>query len=154
MKARRAIAVAAATTIATTVGVIGAATASAATARAFCVNGTSACAIAEGGNAVFMPRYSTHPSAWLFNGAYHDGQIQQDGTGLCMQLDKNGGYIVIEAACNGANYQKWDPYYLNGSIVYASEYDESQCLTYNRDLARLDTVACTGAWYQNFPYPN
>lgn len=151
MKAKRAIAVAAAGTIAAAVAVIGADTASAATPRPFCVGGYNACAIAEGSNPVFMPYGAIHVTSWLYNGVGHNGQIQENGTGLCMQLNHNAGNLVIEAACNGASYQQWDPYYLNGSIVYASEWDYSQCLTYNRDNRWLDTVPCTGAWYQNFP---
>ena len=155
MKARRAIAVVAAVAIAaaTAIGVFSADAASAATGRAFCVNNSSICAFPEGGNAVAMLNAAgdPHTALWLFNGVNHNGQIQEDDTSLCMQLDANGGYIVIVAACNKASYQQWDPYLLNGSVVYASEWNESQCLTYNRDLNRLDTVTCTGAWYQNFP---
>lgn len=154
MKARRAIAAAAAIATAATIGVFSAGAASAATPRPFCVNNSSTCAFPEGASAVAM-LYSAgdpHTAQWLFNGVNHNGQIQEDGTGLCMQLDANGGYIVIVAACNGASYQKWDPYYFNGNVVYASEWNKSQCLTYNRDLVRLDTVTCNGAWYQNFDY--
>jgi hypothetical protein len=153
MKARRAIAAAAAVAIAATTGVFSADAASAATPRLFCVNNMPVCALPQGGNAVAMLIAGGNPNSalWLFNGINHDGQIQENGTSLCMQLDANGGYIVIEAPCNKASYQEWDPYLLNGSIVYGSEWDESQCLTYNRDLNRLDTVTCTGAWYQNFP---
>lgn len=153
MKTSRAIAAAAAVAIAATIGGFGADAASAATARPFCVNNSYTCAFPEGANAVAMlyAAGDPHTAQWLFNGVNHDGQIQEDGTGLCMQLDANGGYIVIVAACNGASYQKWDPYLLNGNVVYASEWNEGQCLTYNADHERLDTVACTGAWYQNFP---
>ena len=152
INARRATAVAVAAGAIAATGVIGAGTASAATPREFCVNNTSICAFPNGGSAVVMQEDSQGPNPlWLFNGADHSGQIQQAGTGLCMQLDANAGYLVIEAACNGASYQKWDPYLFNGSIVYASEWDETQCLTYNREHNRLDTVLCTGAWYQNFP---
>ena len=153
MKARRALAAAAAVAIAATIGVFSAGAASAATPRPFCVNNSYTCAFPEGGNPVAMlyAAGDPHIAEWLFNGVNHNGQIQEDNTGLCMQLDANGGYIVIVAACNGASYQKWDPYVLNGSVVYASEWDESQCLTYNANHERLDTVACTGAWYQNFP---
>jgi hypothetical protein len=154
MKARRAIAAAAAVAIAATIGVFSAGAAWAATSRPFCVNNSAFCAFPEGANAVAMLNTAgdPHVAQWLFNGVNHNGQIQENGTSLCMQLDANGGYIVIVAACNQASYQKWDPRLLNGSVVYASEWDESQCLTYNQDLERLDTVACTGAWYQNFHY--
>jgi hypothetical protein len=142
----------AASAIAAATGAIGADTASAATPRGFCVDNIFICADPNGGNAVQMLEASQSPAPlWLFNEVDHPGQIQQNGTSLCMQLDADGGYIVIEATCNGASYQKWDPYLLNGSVVYASEWDESECLTYNEDYARLDTVPCTGAWYQNFP---
>jgi hypothetical protein len=149
---RGAAAVALAGTIVAATGVISADTASAATPRDFCVNNTSVCAFPNGGSAVQMYEVSQDPNPlWLFNGVNHPGQIQQNGTSLCMQLDADAGHVVIEATCNGANYQKWNPYYIGGVVVYASEWDQTQCLTYNEDLSRLDTVACTGAWYQNFP---
>jgi len=45
-----------------------------------------------------------------------------------MQLDADGGYVV-----------------------YASERNGYYCLTYKAEHSWLDTVECTGAWYQNFP---
>jgi hypothetical protein len=154
MNARRAIAVAAAGGLAAATAVIGAGAASAVSARPFCVNNTSICAFPNGGSVIGMHEDSQGSNPlWLFNGVNHDGQIQQNGTGLCMQLDHDGGNIVIEAACNKASYQEWDPYVLDGYVVYESEWngDGAQCLTYNSDHNRLDTVACTDAWYQNFP---
>ena len=151
MKARQAIVVAVASAIVAATGVIGVGTASAATPREFCVNNSLICAFPEGGNAVAMLQTNKLDPLWLYNGVNHPGQIQQAATGLCMQLDHNAGNIIIEAACNKASYQEWNPYLLAGSVVYASVWDGSQCLTYNQDLSRLDTVDCTGAWYQNFP---
>lgn len=149
---RRAAAVALAVSAVAAAGVIGAGTASAATPREFCVNNSSICAFPNGGSAVQMYEDSQGPNPlWLFNGVGHPGQIQQNGTGLCMQLDADGGYIVIEAACNGASYQKWDPSAVNGYVVYASEWNANYCLTYNADLSRLDVVGCDDKWYQNFP---
>ncbi|HLK00863.1 MAG TPA: hypothetical protein VKU39_13275 [Streptosporangiaceae bacterium] len=98
--------------------------------------------------------FSSQASLWLFNGLNHPGQIQvwPPSPGLCMQLDHNAGNIIIVAACNGASYQKWSPELLNGNIVYRSQWDATQCLTYNQSRSILDTVTCNGAWYQNFPY--
>lgn len=146
MKARRALAVAATTVVAA------ADTASAVAARPFCVNNTFMCAFPDGSGVVQMLEDSRGPNPlWLFNGVNHPGQIQQNGAGLCMQLDHIDGNVVIEAACNGAGYRKWNPYYIGSVVVYASEWDQTQCLTFNQDLNRLDTVTCSGAWYQNFP---
>lgn len=153
MKATRTMAVAAAGAIAAATAVISAGPASAATPRMFCVNSGDVCASANGASAVQMIAFSSG-DFWLFNGLNHPGQIQLDGSSLCMQLDHNAGNIIIVAACNGASYQKWSPGFLNGNIVYRSQWDTTQCLTYNQNHSILDTVTCNGSWYQNFPYTN
>jgi hypothetical protein len=90
-------------------------------------------------------------ATWLYNGPSHGpGQIQQDGTGMCLQLDAAAGYTVIEAACNRASYQSWQAIAVSGGWAFRSQWNTSQCLTYNRERAWLDTVACDGQWYQTF----
>jgi hypothetical protein len=153
MNATRVIAAAAAIAIAAATAVIGADPAAAATPRNFCVDSQFICADYTGEYAQVAMEGNLNYT-WLFNGLDHPGQIQlATNLALCMQLDHAAGNLVIVAPCNGASYQGWSAQVINGAnIVYRSQWDPTQCLTYNRDHARLDTVTCNGAWYQNFPY--
>jgi hypothetical protein len=163
MKLRTIIPFAVAAVLALSTAVIGAGTAAAATPTLLCIRDTNTvplCAQPEGSSPVIMCEVTRKSGpdcpifkGWLYNGLNHPGQIQQNGTSLCMQLDHNAGNLVIEATCNGASYQKWAAFLAaNGMWSYYSMWDPTQCLTFNADLAELDTVTCNGAWYQQF-YP-
>jgi hypothetical protein len=82
------------------------------------------------------------------------GQIRQNGTDLCMQLDHIDSNRIIEATCDpsGPNYQEWLPVTTGSlSAVYYSKWDPSLCLTYNESASLLDAVTCNpGNWYQQF----
>jgi hypothetical protein len=129
--------------------VIGAGPASAALTGTLCIHGTAQCAVPNGSQAV---RMVFDPGVdWSWNDVTHPaGQIQQTGTSTCLQLDHQDGNIVIAARCNGATYQKWQTGWGGGGYTFRSTWDSSQCLTYNESKEILDTVACTGAWYQQF----
>ena len=135
--------------------VIGAGAASAATPQMLCVYQTDFCASVPGSPAIKMI-VSESPFDWLYNGPDHGpGQIQLSlPFDVCMQLDHAAGNIVIGAKCNGASYQSWQAIAIAGtfpeSFEFQSQWDKSQCLTYNQDKAWLDTVACKAAWYQTF----
>ena len=109
------------------------------------------CAYSNGqGNQIGMygPSQSgVGPSYWYMP-AYDSGygNIQLYGTNLCMQLDASAGYIVIEATCNNITPQKW--YFNSSNNSLTNEWNKGQCLTYNEDYERLDTVGCNGANYQ------
>jgi hypothetical protein len=156
MKFSRTMAVMAASVIAAATGIVGAGAASAASPQAFCVNGSSVCAVGEGASSAVFMFASGSPTAWLFNNQTHPpAQIQQAGADLCLQLDHSAGNIVIEATCNRASYQTWQaaPIITNApinGIAYVSEWDTNLCLTYNADEEILDAVNCDGAWYQAF----
>jgi hypothetical protein len=144
--------------------VIGARPAAAATSATLCLyypasinRNLDVCADPNGSSPVAMLHppgldVNGYPSAWLYNGLNHTGQIQQTDTSLCMQLDHNAGNTVIEAKCNGASYQKWTAFLAPDGYDWSfySMWDMNQCLTYNEDHSYLDTVACNGAWYQSF----
>ena len=158
MKLKRTIPLAAAGVMAVSTAFAGAGPASAATPKILCIANAGVCAFANGPYPVLME--SVSPGSvmlgnWLFNGLNHPGQIQaSDGTDLCLQLDHDAGNTVIGAVCNGASYQKWAAVVAPGGWAFVSEWDTTQCLTYNRDHAEMDTVTCNGAWYQSFiPQP-
>jgi hypothetical protein len=151
MKLRRAVPLAAAGLLAVGTAFIGAGPAAAATPEILCIANTDVCAIANGQYPVLM---EASPGVmlgnWLYNGLNHPGQIQAAYGDLCMQLDHDAGNVVIGATCNGASYQKWAAVIAPGGWAFVSQWDTTQCLTYNRDHAELDTVTCNGAWYQSF----
>jgi hypothetical protein len=160
MKLRTIIPFAVAAVLALSTAVIGAGTAAAATPYSLCLSAISKapiCALPKGSSPVEMCyMYNRNPDCpdfegWLYNGLNHPGQIQQNGTSSCMQLDHNAGNLVIEATCNGASYQKWAAFDAgDGTWSFYSMWDTTQCLTYNEDHSYLDTVTCNGAWYQSF----
>lgn len=129
--------------------VVGASPASAAVTGTLCIHGTAQCAVPNGSQAV---RMVFNPGVdWSWNVLNHPpAQIQLTGTSTCLQLDHQAGNIVIAARCNGATYQKWQTGWGGGGYVFSSAWDPSQCLTWNESKAILDTVNCTGAWYQQF----
>jgi hypothetical protein len=150
MKRSRAAAAVAAGLMAAVTGVVGAGTASAASPRSLCVANHPECATVEGATSTIW-MLSTGGDSWLYNVPLHPGQIQLDGTGYCMQLDHEAGNTVIFAACNGANYQRWDGFDSgSGTEGFISAWNTSLCLTYNESKNYLDAVTCDGKWYQAF----
>jgi hypothetical protein len=157
MKLRSIIPIVTVGVVALSAAVIGARPASAAIQGNLCIG--TVCAFPNGagspvGMAVGQNFNWNSPGwgGWLFNGLDHTGQIQQATSSLCMQLDHAAGNLVIEATCNGASYQKWTAFLAPDGYdwMFYSMWDMSQCLTYNADHSRLDTVGCNGAWYQQF----
>lgn len=161
MKLKRISSIVAASLMAvvTVIGLSGTAKASETQYTNLCVldNGNYVCAYAQGaGNTIFMlPKSQTlnNTTNWYWPDTDTYGVIDQAQTDLCMQLDADAGYVVIEATCTSspASYQEW---YLTASGQFISEWAPNQCLTYNASLARLDTVTCNGAWYQRWWGPS
>lgn len=157
MKRKRIVAAVVAGLMAPATGFTGAGPAAAASPQDLCASTTNVCALIEGArDNIWM--ISTGYASWLYNVPNHPGQIQLDGglggVQVCMQLDHNGGNIVIYATCNGANYQKWAGFSAGTGLEgFKSEWDLSLCLTYNESQNYLDAVPCNGKWYQAFsPY--
>jgi Ricin-type beta-trefoil lectin domain-like len=164
---RRVVALAASTvTAVAVVGVVGTATASASTVEPdwLCVytpptnNVPQAqiCAYAQGSNPIAMTSPDSTTTNWYFPAGGH-GEIYQANTNNCMQVDAGDAYKVIEAQCNGANYQEWNVDDDTGDTLYwvfQSAYAPAECLSYNRDAADLYIGGCDGStdWYQQF-YP-
>lgn len=155
MKLIRTVPFVAAGVVALSTAVIGAGPATAATPEGLCLASVDVCAFANGSQQPILMEtvQGIVPATWLYNGLNHPGQIQGAGNSLCMQLDHAAGNTVIEAACNGASYQKWAAVLAPGGWAFVSQWDTTQCLTYNRDRGILDTVTCNGAWYQSFLPP-
>ena len=151
MKLRQTVSLVAAGVMVVGTAITGAGSAAAATPEQLCIaSEDDICATPNGSYPVLMNNYSFSFTDWLYNGPNHPGQIQVNGQDLCMQLDHAAGNTVILATCNGASYQKWAAFYAPGGWAFYSEWDTTQCLTYNRDYTELDTVTCDGAWYQSF----
>jgi hypothetical protein len=152
LKLRRTVPLVAAGVMVVGTAITGAGSAAAATPERLCVaSEDDVCAAPNGAYPVLMNNYSfSNFTEWLYNVPNHPRQIQLSGQDLCMQLDHDAGNTVILASCNGASYQKWNAFYAPGGWAFYSQWDGTQCLTYNRDYAELDTVTCNNAWYQSF----
>ena len=158
MKSGRIAVLAAATVLATasSVGAIGVGTASAQSYTYLCINnpaGVTYCAVADGSSAVKMETEKVGTTTnWYWPAYETPGTIEQADTTKCMQVDADGGDIVIEAACNTEPYQEWynlgpDPY---GDMQFQSEWNPNECLTYDADGAELKVGGCGPDWYQGF----
>jgi len=160
MKSGRIAVLAAATVLVTasSVGAIGVGTASAQSYTYLCINNpadVTYCAVADGSSAVKMETEKVGTTTnwyWPAEGTGIPGTIEQAGPTVCMQVDADGGDIVIEAACNTEPYQEWynlgpDPY---GEMQFQSEWNPNECLTYDADGAELKVGGCGPDWYQGF----
>ena len=150
MKLRRTVPLVAAGVMVVGTAITGAGSAAAATPERLCVASEDDICAEVNGYQILMQDLPYPFIQWLYNGPNHPGQIQLNDEDSCMQLDHDAGNTVIMATCNGASYQKWAAFYAPGGWAFYSEWDTTQCLTYNRDYAELDTVTCNGEWYQSF----
>jgi hypothetical protein len=160
MKLRRVSTWAAAIAIAATaIGVVGAGTAKANGPTPLCIYDSNICGYAHGSDPVEMIPQISSTTNWYYPGLYATAQIRQDNTTNCMQVDHDGGNVVIEAACKVASYQEWYDKGINvsGYIYYQfqSEWDPSLCLTYDASASGsiLKVGGCGNDWYQTFVGP-
>jgi hypothetical protein len=124
-----------------------------ATQDSMCISWTTeVCAIANGSSAIEMVAPASNTTNLYPLGAGLEGEIEQQNTTSCMQLDASGGYIVIMATCTGASYQEWIGVYNNtyAGVQYESKWDTSLCLTYNANGSDLKVGGCGNDWYQSF----
>jgi hypothetical protein len=114
------------------------------------------CAYGQGSNPIAMSAQVATTTNWYFPTG-GGGQISQENTTNCMQVDASIGYKVIEATCNGQSYQQWnvvDDPGATGYYQFQSQYNLSDCLTFNADASQLEIGGCGSTdWYQHF-YPS
>lgn len=136
------------------VGVADADTAKAASWTNLCVFSVDECAYANGSNAIeTKPQFSSSTN-WSYPAPGNSApeEIVQAKTDLCMQVDHDGGNIVIEATCTGASYQLWYNIGDGPANVFTSDWDPSAdlCLSYDFSGEILKVDPCIISWYQNF----
>jgi hypothetical protein len=114
-----------------------------------CVHGTNGfkvCARGRGSQAIEMTQPVNGVSAWFYGSGY--GEIQEDGTDLCMQLDHAAGNIVIEATCSGPSFQLWE---ILSTNQIRSDWDKSLCLQYDNAAGNILVAGtCVNTWYEQF----
>lgn len=166
MKLRRIGVMVAAGMVATAItGALGVGTASASpTADSLCIINSShsadVCAISNGSNAIKMLSPQGSTTNWNIVAVAEAPntqdlfEIEQENTTSCMQVNHNGGNIVIMASCGSQTYQLWfeTAVSINGGIQlqFKSYWDTAECLTYNANGADLKVGGCGNDWYQAF----
>jgi hypothetical protein len=128
-------------------------------------SGESLCAYAHGSEqpiaVIYEPATGSSTTNWVYprtSGA--SGTISQANTGLCMQINHNGGDVVREAPCSdGGTPEAWKNMYVNGRTeflsVWADDYYGGQwCLTWVDNLSVSETYvlpcADNGAAYNGW----
>jgi hypothetical protein len=165
MKSGRIAALAAAIVLAagSSVATVGVGTASAQTYTYLCLNNlqdVTYCAVANGSSAIKMeeglnPGTTTN---WYWSSSRtQSSTIEQAATdpAQCMQVDADGGDIVIMAACSSSDpsYQQWVDIAPTGAgyLQFESEWGPAaECLTYDQDQQELKVGGCGNDWYQQF----